>query len=43
MRTLTAALGAFGLMAAAIGALAALAVHDITTHGDGIGDEGMWI
>lgn len=31
------------LMAAALASLVALAVHDITTHGDGIGDEGMWI
>ena len=43
MRTFTAALGAVGLMAAALGALAALAVRDIATNGDGIGDEGMWI
>lgn len=43
MRTLTAALTTVGLMAAALGALAALAVHDIATHGDGIGEEGMWI
>jgi len=43
MRTFAAALGAVGLMAAALGALAALAVCDIATHGDGIGDEGMWI
>lgn len=43
MRTFTAALGAVGLIAAALGALAALAVRDIATHGDGIGDEGMWI
>ena len=43
MRTLTAALTTVGLMAAALGALAALAVRDIATHGDGIGAEGMWI
>ncbi|WP_257786324.1 hypothetical protein [Acidipropionibacterium acidipropionici] len=31
------------LMAAALASLVALAAVDLATHGDGIGDEGMWI
>lgn len=37
------ALTTTALMAAALASLVALAAIDLATHGDGIGEEGMWI